>query len=181
MNMRFLTTLFLLCSLFSCTTTKKEEKPEAPTNTVDKVIGDYLTLKNAFFSNDSTTIAKATTVLLQSLKIDTSNLGTPPVTNKTALLQSTTKLLATLDSLSKGTTIKEKLMVFKNMTNTVKEIGTLSSTQNLYVQHCPMAEDYSADAKVYWISNTEKIQNPFYPRKMPTCGVVVDTIAQTKK
>ncbi len=42
-----------------------------------------------------------------------------------------------------------------------------------YVQHCPMANDNDGTA---WVSNHEKILNPYFGEKMLTCGTVQDTI-----
>jgi Cu(I)/Ag(I) efflux system membrane fusion protein len=42
-----------------------------------------------------------------------------------------------------------------------------------YVQHCPMANDNDGAA---WLSNHEKILNPYFGEKMLTCGTVQDTI-----
>ena len=60
--------------------------------------------------------------------------------------------------------------------NSVKVFGIGSKT--LYVQHCPMANDNEgAD----WLSNEEKIQNPYFGDKMMTCGLVQATIDETFK
>ena len=53
----------------------------------------------------------------------------------------------------------------------LKVFGIASDT--FYVQHCPMANDNDgAD----WLSNQEKILNPYFGDKMLTCGTVKDTI-----
>jgi hypothetical protein len=183
--MRLLFLAFIIFLLSACGDSKKVEpnttKPTVADNSVDKIINAYLDLKNAFFLNDSVAIGNTIAQLTIHTKIDTANLGNIQIADKVSLLLQTNMLAMHLDSLAKRKTVKDKLLLFKNMTDNIKAIGALSKTQNLYVQHCPMAEEYSADSKVYWVSNTEKIQNPFYPRKMPNCGVVVDTIVEVKK
>ncbi|MEP6647547.1 MAG: hypothetical protein ABJC12_10710, partial [Saprospiraceae bacterium] len=40
---------------------------------------------------------------------------------------------------------------------------------DLYYQYCPMAD-------AYWISDNKKIENPYYGKKMLTCGSVKETM-----
>ncbi|NIV72777.1 MAG: DUF3347 domain-containing protein [Calditrichae bacterium] len=54
----------------------------------------------------------------------------------------------------------------------VKEYAPLDKT--LYVQHCPMAFDYSGGD---WLSATDTIYNPYYGRMMLHCGSVTETFA----
>ncbi|HQE11916.1 MAG TPA: hypothetical protein PLQ78_04150 [Flavipsychrobacter sp.] len=43
----------------------------------------------------------------------------------------------------------------------------------VYRQYCPMAFN---DKGAYWLSNEEKIMNPYFGKKMLTCGEVTDTL-----
>ncbi len=53
----------------------------------------------------------------------------------------------------------------------LKVFGVAGDT--FYVQHCPMANDNDGAA---WLSKQEKILNPYFGKKMLTCGTVQDTI-----
>ena len=53
----------------------------------------------------------------------------------------------------------------------IKVFGTTSQT--LYVNHCPMANDSDG---ANWLSKEEKISNPYFGDKMLTCGIIQDTI-----
>ena len=45
--------------------------------------------------------------------------------------------------------------------------------KSLFIQHCPMADDFNgAD----WLSTEDNIMNPYYGASMLTCGEVKDTI-----
>ncbi|MGB1031498.1 MAG: efflux RND transporter periplasmic adaptor subunit, partial [Flavobacteriales bacterium] len=59
-------------------------------------------------------------------------------------------------------------------------IGSLKvfgvNKETFFVQHCPMAND---NAGADWLSEHEKILNPYFGEKMLKCGSVMDTI-QTK-
>ncbi len=181
--------LVLLCSilsiLFSCNNSKTEEvvkspEPKPANNAVDKLVNDYLALKDAFISNDTNKINQATQVFVTTTKIDTANLGDIKVENKAALKKDGDNLNKTMSLLSKVNTIPEKLIFFKDLTSNVKSIALLTKSQNLYLQNCPMATEYSDSDSVFWISNQSKIRNPFYPRTMPGCGIVIDTLVAVK-
>jgi hypothetical protein len=48
------------------------------------------------------------------------------------------------------------------------------NNSDIYEQYCPMK-------KVYWISETQVIKNPYYGTKMPDCGKTVQTLKAAKK
>ena len=53
-----------------------------------------------------------------------------------------------------------------------------ANRQKLFVQHCPMADDFNgAD----WLSLDDNILNPYYGASMLTCGEVTDSIAVASK
>jgi Cu(I)/Ag(I) efflux system membrane fusion protein len=45
--------------------------------------------------------------------------------------------------------------------------------QIVYHQYCPMAFN---DAGAYWLSNTSDIENPYFGKKMLTCGEIKDSV-----
>lgn len=51
------------------------------------------------------------------------------------------------------------------------------NTADLYYQFCPMA-NYNKGA--YWISEQEKIVNPYMGKKMPACGSTKETLKATQ-
>jgi Cu(I)/Ag(I) efflux system membrane fusion protein len=59
----------------------------------------------------------------------------------------------------------------ENVINCAKDFGPLDMT--VYVQHCPMAfENTGGD----WLSDSEKILNPYFGDMMLHCGRVTETI-----
>jgi Cu(I)/Ag(I) efflux system membrane fusion protein len=48
----------------------------------------------------------------------------------------------------------------------------------IYHQYCPMAFN---DAGGYWLSSSSDIKNPYYGKKMLTCGEVKDTLDFTSR
>jgi hypothetical protein len=48
-----------------------------------------------------------------------------------------------------------------------------TNTSVLYYQYCPMANNGKG---AYWLSELEKISNPYMGRKMPSCGSTKETV-----
>ena len=60
----------------------------------------------------------------------------------------------------------------KNLYEVLKAVR--KNTTTIYEQYCPMK-------KTYWLSETEKIKNPYYgPTAMSTCGKTKETLAAVK-
>jgi Cu(I)/Ag(I) efflux system membrane fusion protein len=57
---------------------------------------------------------------------------------------------------------------FYDMVRVVKPTGA-----TIYYQYCPMAFN---DKGAYWLSNADSIMNPYFGKKMLTCGEVKETL-----
>ena len=77
--------------------------------------------------------------------------------------------------------IKNKRKSFNMVTDQVYNlIRTVKyDRQIIYHQHCPMAFE-EGDMNAFWLSKSSEIQNPYLPKKMPTCGDVVDSLDYSK-
>lgn len=60
----------------------------------------------------------------------------------------------------------------KNMYEVIKAFNT--TTVKVYYQFCPMANDGKG---AFWLSEVEKISNPYMGKKMSTCGSTKETIS----
>ena len=58
-----------------------------------------------------------------------------------------------------------------NLTTVVKTLKINEETA--YSQFCPMANDGKG---AYWLSKEDKVKNPYYGKKMLTCGSVKETL-----
>lgn len=57
---------------------------------------------------------------------------------------------------------------FYDMMRAIRPTGT-----TIYYQYCPMAFN---DKGAYWLSNADSIRNPYFGKKMLTCGEVKETM-----
>lgn len=62
-------------------------------------------------------------------------------------------------------------MISDNMYDLVRTVRY--DREIVYHQYCPMAFN---DAGAYWLSKTEDIKNPYFGKKMLTCGEVKDSL-----
>lgn len=67
-------------------------------------------------------------------------------------------------------------MVSENMYDLIRTVGYDKET--IYHAFCPMAFD---DKGAYWLSSSADIKNPYFGKKMLTCGEVKDSIGLIAK
>lgn len=67
-------------------------------------------------------------------------------------------------------------MISENMYDLVRTVGY--DKEKVYHAFCPMAFD---DKGAYWLSASADIKNPYFGKKMLTCGEVKDTIGLIEK
>ena len=163
--------LTTVLSLASCTgdsketasdgqmTIKQTEKVEATRErTMESVVTEYLSIKNALVASDAKS-AKASAVTLLSV-VDATKM--PEVQQKTKEMAAVTdldSLRVRFDSLS--VTLYEQVKAHPD------------SSQILYKQYCPMAFD---NRGAFWLSSEKEIKNPYFGDKMLTCGQVEEQI-----
>ena len=78
-------------------------------------------------------------------------------------------------NLSKMTALEEQRAVFETISNNLFElIQTLRPAGiETYKQYCPMAFN---DKGAYWLSDTSRIRNPYFGKKMLSCGEVAQEL-----
>lgn len=133
----------------------------------NKVIEEYLSLKEGLVDGDEETVAIASSGLLAALEnLDGSVLNGEAKTfwnEKKRFLMQHAKLCKEADTI-KG---KRENFVFLSQP-LIKLVEAFGTTQQLYVNYCPMVE-------AYWLSEVEEIRNPFMP-DMLKCGEVKKVI-----
>jgi hypothetical protein len=154
-------------------------------NAVDSLVNAYLSLKDAFVETDSLLVKTATTnfiAVLDRLPID-------ELKKDTASIFATVKgnvddIRSNAASILNQPNITEMRHDFSTVTEMMyPSFFTAINYEGpkLYFANCPMAFDDSVSAN--WISNSEKIVNPYMGKNHPTyhagmlgCGSVKDSI-----
>lgn len=176
----------LLFSTLSCNQKSKKadeanEKVEnsssenrTATFSVQEMVSDYLTLKNALVADNSEATAKAGKRLLETL--NAVDIAIVPDDKKQEYKDITDDAKENAEHIAKNegniTHQREHLVALsKDINDLIVMFGT---SQKLYQIHCPM---YNNGKGAIWISETDSIKNPYYGNgdKMFSCGRVKKT------
>ena len=154
-----------------------KEKPrsnftEAGTEKLLHVLRDYYSLKNALVASDAD---KATEAAVH-IQVSADSLE-KFINDSTHILYTYTKEI----KVQAGNIVTSKKDVelqripFEKVSDAVFTLVKDANLKNagIYRQYCPMAFN---DKGAHWLSDEEKIRNPYFGKKMLTCGEVTDTL-----
>lgn len=153
----------------------------APQFTVDaafqKQLSDvfvaYVALKEAFVASDPAKVKTEASATLKSLASADMKLLTGAAHNDWMTYLG--GLEGALKKIEASTDIEDQRKAFVDVTDSlyksIKAFGLGGATA--YYEFCPMAFDNQG---AYWLSNEEKIRNPYFGDKMLTCGNVQEKL-----
>ncbi len=136
----------------------------------EKLINEYITLKDAFVSTDEKRAEGAAQKTLETLnKVDMKLLSGEAHHFWMGLQKPMTENLQGIIQM-KGIEMKRKHFstVSDNLYKAIEVFGN-PNNEPLYYQYCPMAFD---DQGAYWISGDKQIRNPYFGDLMLKCGEV---------
>ena len=146
------------------------------TTSFNNVLNAYYGLKDAFVKSDTVAINAAGAQL--KLLLDSFNLVEVKERDTVAFssingrpADASAELVAMLgekDLEKKRESFEMISSVFYDLLRAVRPGGITA-----YYQYCPMAFN---DKGAYWLSNADSIQNPYFGKKMLTCGEVKETL-----
>ncbi|MEJ7828190.1 MAG: DUF3347 domain-containing protein [Segetibacter sp.] len=154
----------------------KQSKNSAAFNSAfQTLLTNYYHLKDALVATNDTMAVNSARLLIanaDSLKMDELKADSSIVEMAEGYLQS---ISAEAKALVAEPKIEEKRksfqMISDNMYDLVRSVRF--DQQIVYHQYCPMAFN---DAGAYWLSNTSDIKNPYFGKKMLTCGEIKDSV-----
>lgn len=149
---------------------------EAFNQQVSGALNAYYQLKDAFVAGDTLRVnqsASSLKLLLDSLKLDEfrqkDSLGFASINGRTGDVSAEiTGMLGEKDLEKKRESFEMISNAFYDMMRAIRPNG-----QTIYYQYCPMAFN---DKGAYWLSNADSIRNPYFGKKMLTCGEVKETM-----
>lgn len=132
----------------------------------DALLKSYLEVKNELVHDNGEQAKQKVAPLLTNLtKINLTN-ASMEITMYWERAQE--KLKNYITALQKQQTIDEQRKVFLNLSDEMINVfKTFHVDTKVYVQFCPMANNNHGG---YWLSSSEKIENPYYGKSMLTCG-----------
>jgi hypothetical protein len=130
-----------------------------------RVLSDYMALKDALVQTDTDNAAKAGKKLMSSLSGFDVSSYTDEQQKELKDIIADAKEHAEHIGRSEMDHQREH---FKTLSKDIADMVAITGTENtLYQQFCPMYDGGSA-----WLSMSEDIRNPYYGNKMLTCGKV---------
>lgn len=163
-----ITTILISCGQRS-KTTDKPKKEQAKTKPETLLFSAYLDLKNALIADDATEAAKSGNQLLVALDEMDKSSATAGKSSEYVEIVNDIKENASHIAANAGK-IAHQREHFESLSKDVNDlIGLLGAPQKLYVDLCPM---YNNGKGAIWLSETKAIKNPYYGKKMLTCGAV---------
>lgn len=186
-SMRTLTGLLIVLLTITACKNANKEQPEAPkpiesklneegTHKLMNVLADYYSLKNALVASDGTEAIFASEKLTKTaadfhlyMAADSAAAGLVD-----AHLDSVTKASMAISTTAPDG-IEQMRASFESVSNNLYALLQKVELKNasVYHQYCPMAFN---DKGAYWISNENEIKNPYFGKKMLTCGEVTDSL-----
>lgn len=123
----------------------------------NKLVTDYIGIKNALVNGDSKAASQSLTTFQQGLK------NTGDFSGKEELVKAT-------DNMAKAGGLEKQRAAFNDVSTSLWAAvkSDAKSDTPVYYQYCPMK-------KAYWISESQAIKNPYYGASMLSCGKVVET------
>ena len=139
---------------------------------LQKLLRSYYSLKDALVAADSSKAKDFAVQLASALDTFQTNSDT---SLKLSSLTYPSVLKEASVNLSKISALEEQRAVFETISDNLYElVKTLKpSGIETYQQYCPMAFN---DKGAYWLSDTSHIQNPYFGKKMLTCGEVKEEL-----
>ncbi len=161
--------------------TKKVEPLTQSKNSADfnerftSLLTSYYRLKDAFVASNDTMAATRAKALIASAD----HLNLKEVKADSSIVEMANQYIGSISSEAKALVAEPNLeakrkafqMISDNMYDLVRTVHF--DKEIVYHQYCPMAFN---DAGAYWLSQSSDIKNPYFGKKMLTCGEVKDSI-----
>jgi len=151
------------------TTAKKVEQQDVQNFSIAPIVKDYLALKNALVADNDKAAASAGKQLFSTLKnVDMKAIPANKYKEYVEIAENAKENAEHIgDNAGKIDHQREHLAsLSKDVSDLIVLFGT---TQKLYQDYCPM---YNEGKGAIWISEAKEIKNPYYGKKMLTCGSV---------
>lgn len=174
--MKTIITITLFLGLFGCQESRTDNRYSASSNkineseikaanlneeTAQQILTGYLKIKDALVKTD----AEATAYAAGGLLFDFEE-------NEDKFIE---KLFHEVKLIEQSKDVDQQRIYFQGLSNNMHTfVKNIDHTgMPIYQQYCPMAFDNTG---AYWISDEEKVYNPYFGDKMLRCGKVTEVI-----
>lgn len=159
---------FIITAVF-----QKTSAQETPEQLLQPIIYYYLDVKNALIQSNGDSVGISARNLYKV--VNETKTESFPASQHKAIINYTEKLSYDAEHMKQTVDIEHQrehfMKLSDNMYKMIKEFGI--DSLELFYQFCPMANDGKG---AYWISEEQKISNPYYGKKMLRCGSTKETL-----
>lgn len=161
-------------SMMNRPVSKRLSVPEKFKSQLTDLTKRYFDLKNALVKSDFAATKNNSGKVSQSLNSVNMKLLDDNAHN--AWMEQEKQLSKSIELISKAKDIEGQRKHFENLSDALIESAELFglTIDMVYVQFCPMAFD---DKGAYWLSDSDKIYNPYFGDEMLQCGEVTKKIS----
>ncbi|MGO2103367.1 MAG: efflux RND transporter periplasmic adaptor subunit [Psychroflexus halocasei] len=153
-------------------TNKRLEAPQAFQKQLNKVYKNYIDLKDALVQDNTAKATEDAKALLNNSSQVDMTLVKGEAHDKWMSLSKEIKASAT--AISETSDLKAQRKYFRDLSlHFIKAVQIFGVNEKVYVEFCPMADSYEG---AYWLSQDEKVINPYFGDAMLTCGEVKEII-----
>jgi len=167
-------TIILIVALIATGFVQKTFAQDSTAQYLQKVITDYLNVKNALTKDNADSVsayAKALSANLQIIPMEKFSADKHEIWD-----QYYEALINDAKEIGSNAELKHQREHFADLSSTFYKMAKAMemNTVDLYYQYCRMAD-------AYWISEKSKIVNPYMGKKMPSCGSTKETLKAKNK
>ncbi|MGO2295007.1 MAG: efflux RND transporter periplasmic adaptor subunit [Psychroflexus halocasei] len=153
-------------------TNKRFEVPQTFQKQLNKVYKNYIDLKDALVQDNTAKATEDAKALLNNSSQVDMTLVKGEAHDKWMSLSKEIKASAT--AISETSDLKAQRKYFRDLSlHFIKAVQIFGVNEKVYVEFCPMADSYEG---AYWLSQDEKVINPYFGDAMLTCGEVKEII-----
>lgn len=148
------------------------EAPQAFQKQLNKVYENYIDLKDALVQDNTSKASEDAKALLNNLsQVDMTLVKGEAHENWMTLSK---EIKASSTAISETSDLKNQRKYFRDLSlDFIKAVQMFGVDEKVYVEFCPMAD---SNEGAYWLSQEEKVINPYFGDAMLTCGEVKEII-----
>ncbi|RYE23086.1 MAG: DUF3347 domain-containing protein [Sphingobacteriaceae bacterium] len=148
--------------------TSAKADAQSSTSTINSILNNYLAVKKALVnSNVQSANSNAASLVKNVADIVSIKLNT---NEKKAWTACGEKLRTNAQHISESKSIDHQREHFAALSDAMYSLlKTFKTHPTVYRQYCPMKKEY-------WLSDSKKIENPYYGNQMLDCGKVTETL-----
>ncbi|MDQ3142873.1 MAG: DUF3347 domain-containing protein [Bacteroidota bacterium] len=143
-----------------------------------EVLKAYMEMKNALVNEDANTASISGKAVMKA--IDAMDMKSMNAKEHAVWMKYMENLSYDAEHIKGTSEIEHQREHFITLSSNLYQVVKVfnAHSENVYYQYCPMANDGKG---AYWLSDQSKIRNPYFGKKMLSCGSTKETLPTAKQ